>query len=51
MKKTRSKTRHYRRVQVRFRAVDDTDWNIGFTTNVSSTGMFVSTGRPLPVGV
>ncbi len=37
-----------RRLSVRFRAVDEDDYKIGYTTNISQTGMFVATIRPLP---
>ena len=47
----RSSLRHKRRVQVRFRTLDERRVErLGFTTNVSSTGMFVATSRPLPRG-
>ena len=39
-----------RRLQVRFRAVGGQESSVGYTTNVSATGMFVATIRPLPPG-
>lgn len=39
-----------RRLQVRFRQMGRRDSNVGYTTNISATGMFVATIRPLPPG-
>ncbi|MEE8522968.1 MAG: PilZ domain-containing protein [Thermoanaerobaculia bacterium] len=39
-----------RRLQVRFRSVNEEDFKVGYTTNISQTGMFVATIRPLPPG-
>ena len=46
-----SSLRHRRRVQVRFRTLGEAPVErLGFATNVSSTGMFVATSRPLRRG-
>jgi len=42
--------RHQRRLMVAFRRKGSTKTLNGFTTNVSTSGMFVATGRLLPVG-
>ncbi len=39
-----------RRLNVRFRGVDEEEFKVGYTTNISQTGMFVATIRPLPPG-
>ena len=39
-----------RRLQVRFRPIGEKDSHVGYTTNISATGMFVATMRPLPPG-
>ncbi len=39
-----------RRLQVRFRQLGSEGANVGYTTNISATGMFVATIRPLPPG-
>jgi Tfp pilus assembly protein PilZ len=39
-----------RRFQVRFRPLDGGDAHVGYTTNISQTGMFVATIRPLKPG-
>lgn len=46
----RSVKRQARRVQVSFWAKGDDDRRTGYTINVSPTGMFVGTNRPLPPG-
>ena len=39
-----------RRLQVRFRPIGGRDSYVGYTTNISQTGMFVATIRPLKPG-
>ncbi len=39
-----------RRLTVRFRTIGEKETHVGYTTNVSATGMFVATIRPLPPG-
>ncbi len=39
-----------RRFQVRFRPIGRTESHIGYTANISQTGMFVATIRPLQPG-
>ncbi len=39
-----------RRLQVRFRPIGESKSHVGYTTNVSATGMFVATIRPLKPG-
>ena len=39
-----------RRLQVRFRPAGGEESSVGYTTNISATGMFVATIRPLPPG-
>jgi len=39
-----------RRLQVRFRPLGGREAHVGYTTNVSRTGMFVATIRPLAPG-
>lgn len=39
-----------RRLRVRFRASGGHDFHVGYTTNISQTGMFVATIRPLKPG-
>lgn len=39
-----------RRFQVRFRSLGSAESHIGYTTNISQTGMFVATIRPLKPG-
>lgn len=39
-----------RRLSVRFRSVNEREFKVGYTTNISQTGMFVATIRPLPPG-
>lgn len=51
IKHPRAAARHYRRVQVRFRSRGEQDWRQGFSTNVSASGLFVATSRPLPLGL
>ncbi len=46
----RETKRKARRVQVKFWDVADQDARTGYTINVSPTGLFVGTNRPLPPG-
>jgi Tfp pilus assembly protein PilZ len=46
----RETARKARRVQVKFWDVADRDAQTGYTINVSPTGLFVGTNRPLPPG-
>ncbi len=39
-----------RRLQVRFRPIGKSEAHVGYTTNISETGMFVATIRPLQPG-
>ena len=39
-----------RRLQIRFRPLGGEDSSVGYTLNISATGMFVATIRPLPPG-
>ena len=39
-----------RRLRVRFRSVGESESHLGYTTNISATGMFIATFRPLPPG-
>jgi PilZ domain len=39
-----------RRLSVRFRSAEEQDYKVGYTTNISQTGMFVATIRPQPPG-
>ena len=39
-----------RRFQVRFRPIGGTESHVGYTANISQTGMFVATIRPLKPG-
>lgn len=46
----RSNNRKARRVEVQFWGAADQDPRSGYTINVSPTGVFVGTSRPLPPG-
>jgi Tfp pilus assembly protein PilZ len=46
----RQAKRTARRVQVRFWGAEDSEPRSGYTINVSPTGLFVGTNRPLPPG-
>lgn len=46
----RQTKRKARRVQVRFWGAQDSEARSGYTINVSPTGLFVGTNRPLPPG-
>lgn len=46
----RQTKRKARRVQVKFWGAQDTEPRSGYTINVSPTGLFVGTNRPLPPG-
>ena len=49
---TISSRRFLRRLRVRFRPLGDPEPKTGYTTNISQTGMFIATIRPLkPVRV
>ena len=39
-----------RRLSVKFRSAEEPDFKVGYTTNISQTGMFVATIRPFPPG-
>ncbi|MEM7356405.1 MAG: PilZ domain-containing protein [Acidobacteriota bacterium] len=39
-----------RRLRVRFRPIGIEEPHVGYSTNISATGMFVATIRPLPPG-
>ena len=45
-----SSRRFLRRLRVRFRPLGDPEPKTGYTTNISQTGMFVATIRPLKPG-
>jgi len=47
---TKPSRRLGRRLQVRFRPLGGREAHVGYTTNVSQTGMFVATIRPLAPG-
>ena len=46
----RQAKRRARRVQVKFWGAEDSEPRSGYTINVSPTGLFVGTNRPLPPG-
>ena len=46
----RQAKRKARRVQVKFWGAEDAEPRSGYTINVSPTGLFVGTNRPLPPG-
>ncbi len=46
----RQTRRQARRVQVQFWEPDESDRRGGYTINVSPTGLFIGTNRPLPPG-
>lgn len=50
MRRTKPSKRLGRRFQVRFRPIGSKESHFGYTANISETGMFVATVRPLKPG-